>query len=259
MPNPSRRVLARSAPGSRPAAAPSVRRPAPVDAGPPRAATLHRNVRGLGAQRRDKDLYETPAALATAICRRLARVLRLDEAPRIIEPSAGSGSFVRAARATWPRATILAVDLHQQNARAMHAAGATSYTVGQWQQQDVGGFGAHLILGNPPYSEAEAHIQHALDHVLGPDGYLAFLLPTSFLASQGRCSRLWPPREPGGLIGLGCLRYIWPIAERPSFTGNSSTDMTEYACYVWRKGWGLSPEVLPPLWWRPENAEHHDA
>lgn len=206
-------------------------------------------MRGLGAKRRDKDLYETPQACASAICARLEAILKLGEDPRIIEPSAGSGSFVKAARATWPEAIIQAVDLHSENARRLHVAGATSYTTGKWQQQDVGGFGADLIVGNPPFSEAEEHIVHALN-VVSPAGYVAMLLPASFLASQRRCKSLWTPNTPGGLVGFGGVRYVWPIAERPSFTEDGATDMSEYICVVWKRNFSMNPELLPPLWWK---------
>ena len=258
MPNPSRRVLARSAPGRRPAAAPSARRAAPVAPPPAPAPVKHRNVRGMGVKRRDKDLYETPADCALAICKRLERLLRLGTEPRLIEPSAGSGSFVKAMKAVWPEAVIMAVDLHTENGRKLYAAGATSYVIGKWQVQDVAGFASDLDVGNPPFSEAEVHIHHAL-LTLREGAYLAYLLPTSFLASQGRCARLWRPDNVGSLTGFGGLRYFWPLAERPSYTDDGGTDMTEYGVFVWKKGFTLNPEILPPMWWKPKNAERRDA
>lgn len=213
----------------------------------------HRNVRGLGVKRRDKDLYETPPDCALAICTRLELLIRLGSDPRLIEPSAGSGHFVTAMRKVWPEAIITAVDLHQENALKLHQAGATSYLIGRWQGQDVGGFGADLIIGNPPFSEAEDHIRHALN-VVAPAGYVAMLLPVSFLSSQRRCKTLWRPNEPNGLVGMGGLRYLWALAERPSFTDNGGTDMSEYVCAVWKRNHSLNAEVLPPLWWREPGA-----
>lgn len=208
-------------------------------------------------KRRDKDLYETPSDCSMAICKRLEAVLKLGDDPRIIEPSAGSGSFVKAARAVWPQAIILAVDLHHENGKALHKAGATSYTTGRWQGQDVGGFGADLIVGNPPFSEAEEHFRHAFN-VVAPAGYVALLLPTSFLCSQTRCKDLWRPTNAGGLIGFGGLRYFFPIAERPSFTDDGGTDMTEYGVFVWKRNFSMNPEILPPLWWKGKNAAFKD-
>ena len=258
MPNPSRRGLARSAPGNRPARAPARAVAGPVAPRQEPAATLHRNVRGLGQKRRDRDLYETPPDCALAICKRLARLVRLDAEPKLIEPSAGSGNFVRAMRAVWRDAIILAIDLHAQNARLLHAAGATSYITGRWQNQNVKGFAADLTVGNLPFSEAEEHIHHGID-MMPVNGWLACLLPTTFLATQGRSERLWTPERPGSLVGCGGLRYFWPLAERPSYTNDGGTDMTEYGVYVWRKGYTLNPEMLPPLWWKEKNRERHDA
>jgi hypothetical protein len=145
----------------------------------------------------------------------------------------------------------MAVDLHQSNAMPLHRAGATSYVIGRWQTQDVAGFGADLILGNPPFSEAEEHVAHALS-VLPTGGYLCYLLPVTFLATQGRCKRLWTPTNETGLIGCGGLRYYFTLAERPSFTEDGQTDMVEYGIYVWKKGFLGNYEGLPPLWWRTE-------
>lgn len=258
MSHPSRRVLTRSALGARTSTDSSVKRAAPVAAAPAAPAKAHRNVRGLGAKRRDKDLYETPQDCALAICTRLEAVLKLGDDPRIIEPSAGSGSFVRAIRAVWPKSMLLAVDLHPENARPLHKAGATSYASGRWQTQDVGGFGADLIVGNPPFSEAEEHIAHALN-VVSPAGFVAMLLPASFLSSQGRCRRLWTPQEPGSLIGFGGVRYVFPLAERPSFTDDGATDMSEYLCIVWKRNFTTNPELLPPLWWKHAVEQHKEA
>jgi hypothetical protein len=275
--NSSRRVPARPAPGSRrPAPKHASRSAAPVAPAPApevactcgktphktacalvRALTgkLHRNVRGMGAKRKDRDLYETPIPCARAIVKRLFAVgigRVADEntkALRIIEPTAGSGNFVRAFREEFPDSIILAVDLHPENTIALHKAGATSYSIGQWQTQDVAGFEADLIGGNLPFSEAEECIQHALD-IMQPGAYLFSILPVTFLATVGRSERLWTPNDAQGLIGCGQLRYYFTLAQRPSYTADGQTDMVEYGVYVWKKGWMMNAEVLPPLFWR---------
>jgi hypothetical protein len=240
--------------------------------------TLHRNVRGLGQKRKDKDLYETPVDCATAICGRLKRILvlgiaadrdncvacdeereisgewcerhRVDRPLRIIEPSAGTGNFVRGMRAAWPNAIILANDLFPANAQKLHAAGATSYTTGKWEEQrNI--MDADLHAGNPPFSLAEKHIEHSLS-LLREGAYLAQLLPVSFHGSQGRCKRLWTPHGPDDVFGCGQLRYYFTIAERPSYGYGGKTDMVEYGVFVFQKGFVGTAGLLTPLFWRPE-------
>jgi hypothetical protein len=279
--NTSRRVPARVAPGrpqqrGRPVAAPP-QPPAPVcncDSTPHKVncalvrvltGPLVRNVRGMGKKRRDRDLYETPIPCATALCNRVARLLPQPVEPvpdsfdhgdgpamrqrpmRIIEPSAGGGHFVQAARAVWADSKILAVDLHASNAVKLQAVGVTSYIVGRWQDQNEV-MDADLHIGNPPYSEAEEHVAHSLK-VMRDGAYGGFLLPVTFIATQGRCERLWT-KWPETNMGVGQLRYFFALAERPSYTGDGQTDMTEYAFYLFQKGYTGNPELLPPLWWR---------
>lgn len=198
-------------------------------------------------QRVERDAYLTPEKCSLAICKTLADVLKWPgdvenvRPPRIIEPSAGTGSFVAAARTVWPASTLVAVDLYNGHAQALHKAGATSYVIGDWLAQRRSNIiTPDLIVGNPPYSDAEEHTQHALN-ILPDGGHLAFLLPMSFLCGQDRTERLWSQRN---------LRYIIPLAQRPGFITGKGTDMTEYMVAVWRKGWCGNAEQLPHLWWR---------
>lgn len=189
----------------------------------------------------ERDAYLTPEECSLAICKTLFDTLKLTKPPNIIEPSAGTGSFVAAARAVWPASTIVAVDLFNGHAQALHRAGATSYVIGDWLlQRRESIITPDLIVGNPPYSDAERHTQHGLN-LLPNGGHLAFLLPVSFQCGQDRCARLWSQKN---------LLYTIPLAQRPGFTANGKTDMTEYALYVFRKGWRGHATVLDPLWWR---------
>jgi hypothetical protein len=92
-----------------------------------------------------------------------------------------------------------------------------------------------LIIGNPPYFLAEEHV--ALARETAP--WVAFLLRLSFLGSQERGRTLW---------SLPGLRWLIPISRRPSFTGGGS-DASEYAVFVWERGFTGNAVVLPHLQW----------
>jgi len=193
------------------------------------------------------DAYSTPDELALAICAALHR--RGVEPEEIIEPSAGDGSFIRAALATWPNAHVTAIDIDVTKREPLGSAGAHLVIVGDWKfwatrianQQGANGK-SRLVVGNPPFRQAQEHIEAALDLLHNGDR-LAFLLRLNFLGSRGRVD-FW--RRLG-------LETVQVIAPRPSFTGGG-TDGTEYAVFVWRKGYRGAPRILTPLVWAPERA-----
>lgn len=209
-------------------------------------ATWNGNTSGGERPRNEGDSYFTPDALALAICRRLGETLTPD---LVIEPSAGAGAFVRAARATWPQSQIVAVEPNGFGALLGLAdmVGACS-----WEAWDEPIATAALILGNPPYNlpgdgrgkdsptTAERHVLLALDR-LPEGGTVAFLLRLAFLSGGGRIDRLHMRHPPSAL---------WPITPRPCFTGDGKTDASEYGIFVWTKGRvGLCD--LRPLRWSP--------
>jgi hypothetical protein len=186
------------------------------------------------AEREALDFYATPQPLADAICDHLRAVAPTE----IIEPSAGHGPFVRAARRVWPDAPICAVDVSPERLPELSRAGADVVLVMDWCN-----FAApevttrKLIVGNPPFREAEAHIRSALTWMREGDT-LAFLLRLNLLGSRSRVA-LWNETP---------LAEVVPVVPRPSFTGGS-TDATEYAVFVWRKGYEGPARLSRPLSW----------
>lgn len=181
--------------------------------------------------REARGAFYTPDALALAICKTLRDEVRRAPA-QIYEPGCGGGAFLRAASATWPSAKLTGIDL----VPACEGPGRIivgdlfepRHLFGEWP----------LIIGNPDYAIAEKVVRHCLTQ-LGPGGHLAFLLRAAFLGSTGRVP----------LYREHPLRYLQPIAQRPSFTGGGSDPM-EYALFVWREGFTGRGEILPPLVWR---------
>lgn len=198
--------------------------------------------KGYRNRRRSNDYYPTPQELANAICRRLARTPEIGKlnCTLIIEPSAGSGNFIRAARSQWPSAGIIAVDVCEVGAQCRQA-GADDFHCDDWpawvKQRPFDR--PALVVGNPPYSQAQQHVEAALDHL--PWGSLvAFLLRQSFLCSAKRLP-LWARSN--------CVATI-PIVGRPSYTDDGRTDASEYEVFVWRVGYEGPRIGLPHLVWK---------
>ena len=168
------------------------------------------------------DRYMTPQPLCWVL---LAKLLEDIELPRdrlrVLEPHAGSGAWVRTARRLMPAAHITANDVNDDVSR-WYEFGADEARVGDFLRMR-GDF--DLVIGNPPYNGAEAHVRHAISLTSRPKAVVAFLLRLGFLESADRIEfwREFPPA------------VVYPLSERPSFTGGG-TDQTAYAWFVWQRG-----------------------
>lgn len=188
------------------------------------------------------DEYLTPEPFAMGMARRVNEILPYK--PRmVIEPSAGTGAFVRASRIFWPEAPVIAVEIQQQHAEALWMAGASSVSIASWievieaVQRNPTLPPPWLIIGNPPYNEAAEHIEAALK-VMESGEWLAMLLRINFFGSNGRRA-FWARKKDR-------LRYLIPFTQRPKFRNNKS-DATEYGCFIWQKGWTGNAEILPNM------------
>lgn len=172
------------------------------------------------ARRRHLDAYYTPPELAE----RLAATLFLKAGDWVLEPHAGGGAFVQAARSAG--AQVHAVDI---DPAAAGLALADEQTVGDflcWEPRRP----YRWIIGNPPFSAAEAHVRRAL--ALAPRSGVAFLLRLAFLESVQR-EALWRAHPPAEVMVL---------CRRPSFTGGG-TDATAYGWFIWRTNACASPRL----------------
>jgi hypothetical protein len=212
------------------------------------------NTMGGARPRNEADAYFTPEALAIAIAARVQEAF--GSFSLVIEPSAGKGAFVRAARVLWPRSAIIAIEPHG----GRHIDSVQPYE--SWHDttwEDYNGFDSLpttpgrrvLVLGNPPYNlpgegrgdrptTAERHVLLALDRVRDGD-VLAFVLRAGFRSGKGRQERLFSSFP---------LRASWPVTPRPSFT-RVGTDGSEYRVFVWVKGYS-GPVDDTALLWTPE-------
>lgn len=203
--------------------------------------------------RQSNDFYPTDSDLALAITSRVAMLV--PPPTGLVEPSAGTGTFIRAARQVWPTTQIVGVDIDPRMRPFMQAAGADHVLTGNWVDIAQMGFIPGVLgLGNPPFSVAQAHIEAGMG---GPQPltYMAMLLRMSFMGSHERVP-FWD-RFPA--------KFAFTLVPRPNFmkgmvdpeTGKKKTgDNSEYAVYVWKAGHQDETLWLQPLVWRPKRKKH---
>lgn len=186
------------------------------------------------------DVCLTPDPLAVEICERLAEQIQ----PLVVlEPSAGDGSFVRAARQVWAKSNITAMDIRPECRDALRVAGADEVDIRALEDQDICDIGPDLVIGNPPFAQAEKHIRILLA-AMKEGAYLAFLLRLGFYESHERVD-FWKECPE---------RFMAPIVPRPQYKLNSKgklgSDSQSYAIFIWQKGFEGAPTRLPHIVWR---------
>jgi len=177
--------------------------------------------------------FYTPDALALAICKTLRDQCGVMPS-KVFEPGCGGGAFLRGVRGAWPEVPLLGVDLLPACSGPGLVLPMDLFEIDLQTEDDI-----DLIIGNPDYAIAEKVVRHCLG-LLAPGGHLAFLLRAAFLGSSGRVP----------LFTDYPLRYLQPIAQRPSFTADGKTDPMEYCLFAWQAGFKGRGELLPGLVWR---------
>lgn len=161
--------------------------------------------------------YYTPPELAEFVL----DLLPWDEIRSVLEPHAGGGSFLRLLQR---RAGVVwfAYDADPSSWACVEdfARCCDFLTV---QHCDV-----DRVVGNPPFSNAEQHAEHALE--LAPE--VAFLMPLDRLESAGRLDfwRRCPPRK------------VWILSERV-WAGSRAI-----AWFWWCRGWTGATELEVVSW-----------
>jgi hypothetical protein len=201
-------------------------------------------------KRRPLDVYETPRALALGACAWVAREVISTPPPRIWEPHCGTGSFVQAARLTWPRSWITGLDVRPEVESDALANGANNFAALDWlAPSGIDVLRPSLIIGNPPFAGCERHVARALDRV-DRHGTVAFLLSINLL---------WPSRQKQALWELPGLRYVQPLNPRPDFLGRGGCDAVGVAMFVWQPRHSGPAELGKPLRWRGDIARTQTA
>lgn len=202
--------------------------------------------------RRKHDAYFTVDEMALAICRRLAVYFSPN---RIVEPTAGDGAFVRAARQVWPEAVIVAIDIVEEKNRAACESAGAKFICADARTIDYRG--ADLILGNLPFSLAAPILRRIRETASTTP--IAVLLPVGFPGrTKGRVRGKEDPslRRDAAFWALVQRTYSAVLHPRPSFSGDGRTDSMEYELTGFgAEGWRHIPPVGlldEPIVWRPE-------
>ena len=181
------------------------------------------------ADRAEHDAYETPYPLAVAIVDRLQEDglwQRSSDAPYILEPSVGEGTFIKAI--CLREAAVKKVDCCDVRdvLKTRDCKVAQNFSHVPFEEFAGRLRGYDLVIGNPPFSLAESHAMRGMQ-LLSKNGSLAFLLRLNFLGGIERQAGLWT---------LQWLRYVYVLDKRPGFRKvGSGTDMTEYGVFVFHR------------------------
>lgn len=172
---------------------------------------------GRGAKRADSDFYPTPAGATLAIL----RALNLPGG-RWLEPAAGEGAIIRAVNSTRADIDWTAVELREACRPHLVAADPRAEVIAPCDflaMEAPRSFSVAIL--NPPFVLALPFV----DRCLGMADWVVALERTNWIASGTR-NRWFRAHMPD----------VYVLSNRPSFTGNGSTDMAEYAWFVWPPG-----------------------
>lgn len=175
-----------------------------------------------GSKRNRDDYYLTPGWCVREFFRNWKEFETLTPNSRILDPSSGGliENGVVIEEATYPKIlreyglNCLNVDVREDSCANLKQ----SYLDIKFPPTN------DLIITNPPYNLAEQFIRKALTEVK-EDGLVVMLLRLNFLGSQKRAS----------FFSEYMPHSVYIHSKRPSFT-NKGTDSTEYAHFVWQRG-----------------------
>lgn len=166
--------------------------------------------KGTG-QVRAHQFYPTPPEATQALLDRYS--VTLGQGARVWEPATGTGAMEDVLR--FHGATVVGTDLYDHG-----RGGGVAFQLADWPE----GMGpGDAVVTNPPFSEAEAFIRHAVHDLQA--GFVAMLLKAAYFhaAERGELFTRFPPSA------------VHPLMWRLDFTGEGSPAM-EMSWYVWHAG-----------------------
>jgi len=139
----------------------------------------------------------------------------------ILEPSAGSGNFIKVLREMGNKGHITSVEIRAEELCILDFY-SNEIIVGDFLSHEFEYDKFNYIIGNPPYSLAIEFLEKCFSISNPKNTTIIMLLRTAFLESKKRY-KFWQ-RHP--------VNHLYVLSERPSFTGKG-TDSTSYSFFVW--------------------------
>lgn len=178
-------------------------------------------------EERGDDLYETPPEATRAFVKAFGAWL-----PDVVwEPACGPGAIVRELRAAGH--VVIASDLVDYRDR-----GLTDQLVNvDFEMERAMPGRAQAIVTNPPFKRADQFVIRALE--LAPK--VAMLLRLGFVANGVKVRG--PALDGGSLKAVCPFRGRLPMMHRDGWEGSRSTSQTDFAWFVWERGYDGPPMV----------------
>lgn len=188
-----------------------------------------------GTARNADDYYVTPHWLIEDFLAAFAEnnilVCSPDENPRVLDPSAGGCEQYPMSYPTVLEQEGFRVESWdiREDSRA-NLTGVNFLNVPSYESRKY-----DMIITNPPFNQAQAFTEHALEMV-EYGGLVIMLQRLNWLGSQKR-KPMWQSLP---------LAAVYVHSKRPGFdpAKPSKTDSTEYAHFVFCKGYELAPELF---------------
>ena len=167
--------------------------------------------------RKSYDFYSTPLDCVESL---LNNIDLSNYGNFVLEPSSGNGNICKVFKKYYPYKDLTAVELRDEEYINLCKLEIDDIIINSFYNiRDK----FDIIIGNPPYSEAQEFIEHSFE-LLNENGILIFLLRTNFLESKKRYE-FWKKYP---------LSRLYTLSKRPSFTGKG-TDATSYSWFIWDK------------------------
>lgn len=167
--------------------------------------------------------WATPAWCVDGLVDHWPELVAWSRTKPILEPEAGSGAIVRALVARGAR--VSAIEVRDTRAQ-LAAAGAESILIADFCQLGLELWTARrpfAIMMNPPFRPPHVMLRHVRRALELARGFVAALLPLSFLSGGSGRAAFWAAAPP--------LTQLLFFEERPVFVGDGG--LFECAWFVW--------------------------
>lgn len=171
-----------------------------------------------GLVRHEHDFYETPAWAVDLVLDLLGVTPEFDG--YVIDPGCGDGAIAQRVAERAPKADVRGIEQQSdllERAKGLRTA-SVAWELGDWLTWQPDGV-PDLIIGNPPYKDAERFVRKALA-VSAKRATVAMLLRQGWVSGKKRRA-FWTEFKAD----------FHPLERRPSFNG-SGTDATDYSWFV---------------------------